>query len=371
MAVTDEQPARYPPELDRIHEVTSTYARIGVRVSSLERNGVVVSILTECVPSNRAAGALVSSATATGLTDISQALLSQNVVFHVELAHLFPYTTYNCKLFASTAKGRSALSTTVMFTTHGDIPSTPPKPTASILQSPNTTAEFTLLVSWEPPTFPGGEIVSYELWMSLDGGISLSAAYRGLNTSAIIYVANSEQLTAVQFRVSVRNNMTGISSLLSELSLPADTPESSSSSSSRLSGAANVLVVVAGIVVVVMLFIFVVRRKSQKNAVTEMTSSVVFEDDPWYIPQTRLVMSEHILGRGHFGLVQEAIVYPTGKVKNASPVYVAVKSCFSHFELLLEEMNVMKVLASNGGHANVVRLVGLSVQVCVAFFFFF
>ena len=359
---TSEQAAQYAPVLQGVLEVTSSYALIGMKILDNERGGVISSLTAECQADNPDAE-LVRGSTQTGLDAASQILLAPHTTFHLELKNLHAFTTYRCQLFSSTLQGRSSSSAVVEFKTGTSSPSKPRPPTVEVVADKANA----LMVTWAPPSFPGADIVAYQLWLSLDGGRTLSTVYVGQSTSFIMSFADESDMDAAQYQVSVTNSVHATT--LSDLSDKYAT-DASTSSQKQLGATLGILM---GVVLAFVLIVMVVirRAKTHSTHAAVQFGLAIAKDDPWYIPPCLIVYSEKVLGRGQFGYVREAAVLTQSN--EFQPLFVAAKLCHGHqglgsdvAKIFWEEAEVMKNLSSDGGHHNVVKLAGISVQVgCV------
>ena len=396
---TAEHPAQYPPLVEGVLELTSTYARVGLRVNPVERAGVVVAFRANCQAQSKSLDSeqMDSVVVETGLTSSSQLLLASLVTFNLELNHLHPFTRYACELAAATVQGSSHNATTVLeFQTLADKPSMPLQPKVYLVPEDNRK----LGVSWQPPLFPGGEIVFYQVWMaeSVASNVFL-LVYQGSNTSTVLIFNEEEQnifsethnldLSLLQFKVGVVNHL-GLSAfsdsfLASDAYAEAAAAGSAGSApgaasggtsfsslfSSPSSGKFAILTTVGAVIVLaVVVTIAVVYRRQKKKKAVIACNKRQFEQfipptDVWYIPSTLVAYTQQVLGRGQFGNVEGAFITLN---KQVAPVEAAAKTCLlqrdaNNVEEFMQEIRTMQALNIDGGHPNVVRLMGVCQQV--------
>ena len=408
---TDEVAAQYPPVVDRVLELSASYARVGLKISPDERGGVIEFLQAFCKPTDNDVASAANVTVSTGLTESTQLLLAPYATFQLELTNLRPYVSYACQLAASTSAGMSDQLSVVQFRTRESRPSKPWNPVVAFAppevveqvrkesqqtaaagggggggggdsgdggdgsgsgggndQSPSTVI---LTVSWSQPIFPGGEIQSYQLWMSANGGETYSRVYQGINTTAIISVDETIPLDSIYFQVVIVNSasLTASSDIVSasEWLQSSDSSSSSSSSSSSASKSQpfTVLIVVGAVLTLFVIFLVgLVRQRRRAQTTSNTFEQLVSPDDPWLIPPECVVFTQAILGRGQFGNVEGVFVNLN---MHGAPVSAAAKTCLfqtaSHVNQFLEEIKVMKVLNADGGHPNVVKLMGICQKV--------
>ena len=150
----------YAPVVLGVAGLGSTTASVNVRVSPLERRGVIGQISAKCTAVSNTAAREVTGSVQTGWTEALQFANMGSTSFQLPLAKLEPYVEYVCQLFTWSSLGKSLASSQVLFRTLEGKPSRPAAPVVLINpRSDSASTAQSLLVSWQPPAIPGGPYV--------------------------------------------------------------------------------------------------------------------------------------------------------------------------------------------------------------------
>ncbi|EDQ88354.1 uncharacterized protein MONBRDRAFT_44299 [Monosiga brevicollis MX1] len=306
------------------------------------------------------------------------------------LDELLPAALYNVTIAARTSAGRGPRSAPITFNTTEGIPFD--APTVSAFETADG-----VRISWDPPSQPNGQIVSYILWTSVDGE---EASSQLLTARMYDLSLDKERSVSYEFRVAANTAAgRGPASDTEAVTIAASSSGQGDSGSDVIVGI--VIPVVVVLIILAVLLVYQERRRARRQVDKILAEQAVLgekpynfknlhqdlmeensnEDDeelyghihrnkqPYELPSRSLVLDK-ILGSGAFGEVWLATLDPTQlpskstagvdpPLKGKTPIKVAVKMLKKTADRR-EAINLLAEasLQAQFDHPNVLTLLG-------------